>query len=319
MPFSAIVGHERIVGILRRSLTARRIAHAYLFDGIEGCGKRSTALALVEAAFCNGVDGCGTCAACRRIADLQHPDLHLLEPDGAFIKIEQVRDLQRQLSLRPYEAPFKACIIEAADRFHPAAGNALLKTLEEPPGNALMILLTAHPDAVLPTIRSRCQAIRFPALPEETVSHFLASRDFPQETARLAASLAGGSLGRALELCSGEELESRKELIRLLSSLSLQEIGPLFAAAERLAGDKEQVLSLIDLLAAFLRDILLLQGGSDEVVNLDLKELIEQEAARLTPERVMQLIGHAISARRALQRNTNTRLTLDILFMRLAA
>jgi len=319
MPFSAIAGHERIIGILRRTLAAKRTAHAYLFDGPEGCGKRTTALALVEAVFCNGSDGCGSCPSCRKVAALQHPDLHLLAPDGAFIKIDQVRALQRELSLRPFEAPCKVCIIDDADRFHPAAGNALLKTLEEPPGNALLILISANPDGVLQTIRSRCQAVHFTALAEETVATTLVARGIEAETARLAASLAAGSLGKALELCSVEALGGRSEQIEQLFSLSLQEIGQLFAFSERLSADKEEVQTLLDLLTAFLRDVLIVQAGSDHVVNLDLMELTRREAARQPTSRVMASIGHVAAARHALQRNVNTRLALDTLLMRLVA
>jgi len=319
MPFANIAGHERIVGILRRTLEARRIAHAYLFVGPEGCGKRTTALALIEAAFCNGIDGCGNCPTCRRVAALQHPDLHLLEPDGAFIKIDQVRQLQRELSLRPYEATFKACIIEAADRFHQSAGNALLKTLEEPPGSALMILLTANPEAVLPTIRSRCQTVNFQHLPEGTVAQLLAGQGVDPVAARLAACLAGGSPGRAMELCSEEALSGRKEIIEQLFSLSLKDIGTLFTTSERLAAEKEGLPEILDLLTAFLRDMLHLRVGGTELVNRDLADLVTREAKRHPSERVMELIDHVKTARLALQRNVNARLALDVLLMRLAA
>src|SRR5512139_3992809 len=132
MPFSDIIGQETPVAVLRRSLSAGKIAHAYIFDGIEGCGKRKAAMAFVEAVFCNGTEGCGDCPACRKVAALQHPDLHLVGPDGAFIKIDQIRNLQKELSFRPFEAEKKACIIEAAERMNLSSANAFLKTLEEP-------------------------------------------------------------------------------------------------------------------------------------------------------------------------------------------
>ncbi len=319
MPFANIVGHERIVGILRRTLEARRVAHAYLFVGPEGCGKRTTALALIEAAFCNGIDGCGSCPTCRRVSALQHPDLHLLEPDGAFIKIDQVRQLQRELSLRPYEADFKACIIESADRFHQSAGNALLKTLEEPPGSALMILLTSNPEAVLPTIRSRCQTVNFQHLSEEAIVQLLGGQGTDPVAARLAACLAGGSPGRAMELCSEEALSGRHEIIELLFSLSLKDIGTIFNTSERLASEKEGLPEILDLLTTFLRDMLFLRVGSSELVNRDLIDLIERETKRYPPKQLMELIDSVKSARLALQRNVNARLAMDVLLMRLAA
>ncbi|GAM08200.1 DNA polymerase III subunit delta' [Geobacter sp. OR-1] len=319
MPFDDIIGHDRITGILQRAVAARRIAHAYLFVGPEGCGKRKTAVALVEAMYCKDSCGCGKCAACRRVALLQHPDLHILEPDGAFIKIDQVRQLQRELSLRPYEAPFKSCIIEAADRFHPAAGNALLKTLEEPPGNALMILLTANPDAVLQTIRSRCQLLNFQTLSEESVARILVQQGVGQETARLAASLSGGSPGRAHAFSNDEVLSGRHELLEQILSLSGGDISQLFTRSERLAADKENLPELLDLLMTFLRDLLHIQSGSSELVNRDLEEMALREAAVRNTEQVMQMIEHVIETRKALQRNVNARLAMDLLLMRLAA
>lgn len=318
MPYGEIVGQESCLTVLRRSLATGKTAHAYLFEGIEGCGKKKTALAFIEAVFCGREEGCGSCSSCRKMASLQHPDLHLVEPEGGFIKIDQVRQLQKELSFRPFEAPRKACIIDGADRLNPAAGNALLKTLEEPPGSALIILLTANPAAVLPTILSRCQQLHFPALPQKSVEEFLVKTGFAADAARIVASLAGGSLKKAIEIAAEEALSDRKSLLERIGSLSTREIAPLFAAAEELAGDKEKALETLDLLTTYLRDILLMQGGSAEVVNGDLLPLIERSSARFTAEEVMERIGRVFEARYALQRNVNPRLTLEVLFMRLA-
>ncbi|HEX9022461.1 MAG TPA: DNA polymerase III subunit delta' [Geobacteraceae bacterium] len=318
MPFAGILGQENSIAVLSRSLAADRIAHAYLFDGIEGCGKKRTALAFIEAVFCGRNEGCGLCPSCRKIAAGQHPDLHLVEPDGAFIKIDQIRELQRDLAFRPFEAPKKACIIDAADRLNPAAGNALLKTLEEPPGNALMVLITANPGGVLPTILSRCQRLHFSALPEATVATILRESGADQEDARIAASLSGGSMRKALEIGTQKALEERKGFLERICSLSLGEIVPLFAAAEELAADREKALELLDLLTAFLRDIMLVTGGSREVVNSDLLPLIEREATAYPGGEIIERIGRVAETRRAIQGNVNPRLALEVLFMRLA-
>ncbi len=318
MPYGDILGQEGCLTLLRRTLEKGKTAHAYLFEGIEGCGKKKSAVAFIEAVFCGRDEGCGQCASCRRIAQLQHPDLHLVEPDGAFIKIDQIRELQKALSYRPYEAPRKACIIDGVDRLNSAAGNALLKTLEEPPGNALIILLTAHVGAVLPTILSRCQRLHFPALPQTAVEEFLLGRDCAPETARIAASLAGGSLEKALEISAEEALADRKKLLERLDSLSTLEMAPLFSAAEELAGDKEKAMETLDLLATYLRDLLLMRGGSAELVNSDLLPLIERNVSRFSLDDIMERIGNVFEARHALQRNVNPRLALEVLFMRLA-
>lgn len=318
MSFADIVGQDGNIAILQRSLASGRIAHAYLFDGIEGCGKKKTALALVAALFCEQGKGCGSCPPCHKIALLQHPDLHLIEPDGAFIKIDQIRELQRELSLRPFEAPRKACIIEAADRLNPASGNALLKTLEEPPGHALLVLLTANIGGVLPTILSRCQQLHFPALPETLIADFLRNRGSTPEMAGIAASLAGGSLTKAIEIGAEETLASRKHFLEQMTAFSLKEIAPLFAAAEELATDRETALEKLELLTAFLRDVLHLQGGMQEVVNTDLFPLLRREADKRSAVSTMERIERVVETRYAIQRNVNLRLALEVLFMRLA-
>ena len=149
MSFADILGHERIVEVLRRSLRTGKTAHSYLFEGISGCGRKKTALALIQAIFCSVSpdDACGECPSCRKVASGNHGDIHFIEPlpDKRDISIDQLRAMQRELSLRPYEAPRKACIIEPAERMSVSAANSLLKTLEEPPGSAIIILLTETP------------------------------------------------------------------------------------------------------------------------------------------------------------------------------
>lgn len=307
------------MGILQRAIAARRIAHAYMFTGPEGCGKRKTAISLVKAMYCTNSVACGECAGCTRVAALQHPDLHILEPDGNYIKIEQIRQLQRELSLRPYEAPFKSCIIEAADRLHQGAGNALLKTLEEPPGNALIILLTSSPDQVLPTIRSRCQTLGFGQLSEDAVMQILTANGIEPVTARLASSLSGGSPGRAMGLCLEGVLNGRREMLEQLISRSGGDIGQLFARSERYAADKETLPEKLDLLVTFLRDILHLQAGSSELINRDLEELARRELETRSPERILEMITQVMDTQKALRRNVNARLAMDVLLMRLAA
>jgi DNA polymerase-3 subunit delta' len=318
MPFAGIIGQEGAIGALRRSLATKRVAHAYLFAGTDGCGKKSTALAFVEAVFCGKEEGCGSCPSCKKIAALQHPDLHLVEPDGAFIKIDQVRELQRELAFRPFEAPKKACIIDDADRLNPAAGNALLKTLEEPPGDALMILLTANVGGMLPTILSRCQQLPFRALSQQAIEGCLRQGGCDPESSRLAASLAGGSLKRGVEFAHETPLAERANFIERVAAFSLSRSAPLFAAAEEMAADREKALTLLELLTAFLRDVMLLQGGSSELVNGDLLPLVEREASRFSRERLMERIDWVTEARRALMRNVNPRLAFEVLFMRLA-
>ncbi|SNB45080.1 DNA polymerase III subunit delta' [Geobacter sp. DSM 9736] len=318
MSFSTLRGLSGTIGLLKRALISGKIAHSYLFTGIEGCGKKQTALAFIQAVFCGRDEGCGTCPSCRKITNLQHPDLHLLEPDGAFIKIDQVRELQKVLSYRSFEAPKKACIIDGADRLNTAAGNALLKTLEEPPGDALLILISSNPGSILPTILSRCQQLNFPALPQGEIEKYLVETGVTADTARVASSLADGSMRKAIDISREDTLQQRASVVGKLSTLSLQNIGSLFRCAEELAADKDQLKEILETLTVFLRDALLIHEGTQEIVNSDLMNLVKEQTGRNSRDSLLEKLHHVDDARRAIERNVNTRLALDILLMRLA-
>ena len=318
MPFSEVIGQDRAIAVLRRSISMGRVAHAYLFSGIEGCGKKKSALAFVQAVFCGREEACGVCPSCRKLASGQHPDLHLLEPEGAFIKIDQVRELQKELSYRPFEAPKKACIIDGADKLNLSSGNALLKTLEEPPGDALLILIAPEPSAVLQTILSRCQSLTFQPLSAQLIEERLLRDQFPADAARVAATLSGGSLRKGIDIATDGVLEGRGNFLARIVALDLKEIAPLFAAAEEFAADKEGLPGLLELLLSFLRDMLIYRSTPQALANADLEQLIAQEAARCSEGRIMELIEQLVAMRRMLARNVNARLALEVFFMRLS-
>lgn len=319
MPFSDVIGQDRSIAVLRSSIAMGRVAHAYLFSGIEGCGKRKTALAFVQAVFCGKDEACGVCSSCRKVANGQHPDLHILEPDGAFIKIDQVRELQKELAYRAFEAPKKACIIDGAEKLNQSSGNALLKTLEEPPGDALMILIAPERSAVLQTILSRCQALQFHPLPAELIEERLVRDHFPADAARVAATLCGGSLKRGVEIATDGVLESRGSFLERVLALKLSDVAPLFAAAEEFAADKDGLPGLLELLLSFLRDVLIYRATPGALANADLEPLVAREAERSSERRVMELIEQLLTMQRMLARNVNARMALEVFFMRLAA
>lgn len=322
MTFAQIIGHEGQKQVLRRALSSGRLAHAYLFEGPEGVGKGLMALALVRALFCPQANGCGTCSACRKVDHFNHPDLHTLEADGQFIKIEQVRSIQKELAYRPLEAKHRVCIIDGADRLHPAAGNALLKTLEEPPPGTLFILLSAKPEGVLRTIRSRCQRLPFGRLPQALLERLLETKlQVEAAHSHVLAALSDGSLKKALGRDRELYLQERITLLKTLTALSPGSLLPLFELAEKLAEDKERLPDILDILQGFYRDLLLVLLGrpQNELVNVDLLEKIQRAAARETTASLLPKIEAIVSCRRALERNVNKQLAMDVLLMRLVA
>ena len=323
MSFADILGHDRIVEVFRRSLRTGKTAHSYLFEGISGCGRKKTALALIQALFCSVLpdNACGECPSCRKVAGGNHGDIHFIEPlpDKRDISIDQLRAMQRELSLRPYEAPRKACIIEPAERMSINAANSLLKTLEEPPGNALIILLTENAGMLLPTIRSRCQLIRFSHLSPEHIQTLLERSGILAGTAALLAHMAGGSMQQAYGL-DNESLTARREVVlTALDQMDIDRIGTVFDSAEELSGNRDETIEMLDMMISFFRDAVHLAAGSSDILNRNVRPAIESISKRRSFPRNLELLNNIYETRRAVQRNANPKLALDHLFMNIAA
>jgi len=203
MSFGDIYGHEKIIDILRKTLAQQRIAHAYLFSGVAAIGKRTLALELIKAVNCEQSgslhDSCGECSSCRKIDHASHPDIFSVEPEGQYIRIASVRQMQERTTCRPLEARRRAFIIDDADRMNEESANALLKMLEEPSPANMLFLITTRPYAMLQPLfpLSARVAYRSP----ETVARFLESEmGLDHQRAMLLGALSGGSVGSALEL-----------------------------------------------------------------------------------------------------------------------
>ncbi len=322
MIFDQILGHERQKDILTRALANGRLAHAYLFTGPDGIGKRLMALDLARAIVCHEQRGCGDCIACRKIDHHNHPDLHLLEPDGNNIKIDQVRAIQRELSLKPLEAPRKICLIDHAELMTLGAASAFLKTLEEPRGDTLIILLTAQPNRLLETIRSRCQGLPFARHPLSRIQSELEQQlGIDHIEAHILAALSEGSFKKAFGKDRELYLEQRRELLKTLTGLSPGSIVPLLEFAERLAADKNVLTDVLEIFQAFYRDILLKLQGShpDDLVNCDLPEKIQRVAAKESLASVLGKLEALAATRQQLDRNVNRQLAMEVLLLRLAA
>lgn len=322
MRFSEIMGQHRVVDALQRSMVGNRVAHAYLFEGIAGCGRRTTALALISALFCQQPeqgDACGRCSSCKKLAAGNHPDLHLLQPlpDKRDISIEQVRELQQILSLRPFEAKRKACLIEPAEQMTLGAANSLLKTLEEPPGHAVIVLLATQTDRLLPTVRSRCQHLRFAPLTVPDLIALLERQGMEPSVAATVAPLAEGSLEQAREQDNEAAAAFRQTLLEALRQVRPQQIATVFDTSERLASSRDETLELFSLLISLLRDMILLRSAAaDRITNRFLQDRLTEEADRFHPAGLMEALELALETRRAIQGNVNAKLALDRFLLR---
>ena len=315
-----VAGHAWAVSQLQRAIEEGRLAQAYLITGPAQVGKATLARALAMAINCTSDPRpCGACRACVRIASNTHADVRVVAPDGERMKIDQMRDLQRELSLSPLEARRRVAILEDFDRATPEAMNALLKTLEEPPSSVVLILIAPEADVLLPTIVSRCQVIALRPLTAAQVRAALAGRGVAADRADLLAHLSGGRMGWAIHAAQdGAILERRgarlDDLRQLLSASRVER----FAYAEALARNTAQARETIDLWRTWWRDVMLTSAGSDaDVTNVDRREEIAAVSARIDVARAKSAAEACSRALWQLDKNAAPRLVVEILLLNL--
>jgi DNA polymerase III subunit delta' len=322
MSFSQLAGNARAGELLTRGLRTDRLPHSLLFAGPEGVGKRQFAIAVAQAHNCpvRPREGCGDCPTCHRIVAGEHPDVQVVAPDGAFIKVGQVRDVLRTLSYQPFEGRRRLVIFDGADTMNISAANALLKVLEEPPPHAGMILITSSPGGLLETIRSRCQLIRFAPLGIEEMETFLAANyKRPIEDNRLLARLSQGCPGRVHGIDLGEFRTRRKEVLEFVELLGRgKPVTRLLKAAGHF-GKKERVEfeAMLDLAASILHDAACLLAGTDEplLTHADVRPKLADIAERFTFQRIDELLERLEGLRRDLSRNVNRTLALEAVIL----
>jgi DNA polymerase-3 subunit delta' len=321
MGFSEIIGQQRPLEILRSVLGNGRLHHAYLFVGPEGVGKRTVAVALAKTLHCEEAanDFCGGCAACARIQNGNHPDVRVVEilAGKKEISIQQVREVERDLNFRSFSGKRKIAIIDPATSMNLSAQNALLKTLEEPPQDSLLILIAANAGGLLPTLRSRCLRLPFGPLTRDAVAGFLiTNKGIDKEEARFIAAVSMGSLGAALRLDKEEYLERRQSWAEKVSSLTSGDYRAASEAAEAIASNKEEALQFLEWAETWYRDLLIhaVTENSAETINVDMLAEIRSQAANGQVERLLSTFAQTARAAGRIQRNLNRRMVLESLF-----
>ncbi|HEX3559658.1 MAG TPA: DNA polymerase III subunit delta' [Pyrinomonadaceae bacterium] len=342
--FDRLVGNERAKETLRRMLRQGRVPGALLFAGDEGLGKRLFALELARALNCRtrrGVEACGVCSSCKRVGRFEappaerdeykkvfwseHRDVGRVLPFNRNILVDAIRDLERECNFRPAEGEARVFLVEDAESLNDASSNALLKTLEEAMPTTHLILVTSRPAALLPTIRSRCQIVRFAPLGvEELEGYLIEKRKRAGEEARLAARLAAGRPGVALGLNLDTYRARRDAMLGVVEALAAgNDRVRLLRAAEELgdAKNKDEYEPRLDALELLIRDLwlLALDGAQARVVNYDLRDRLARLAASLRPARAARWLAHVEELRAHLNVNINRRAATDALFLGMAS
>jgi DNA polymerase-3 subunit delta' len=334
-----LIGQDLARAALERAIAGGRVAHAYVFEGPPGVGKRSAALGLAMALNCPVAPGagCGACEICRRVEAGLHPDVPSFGPSGpgGQIVIDDIRAILALTRTRPHEARARVVVVDDADAMNPSSANGLLKTLEEPLAGNHLVLCTGAPDRLLPTVRSRAQRIRFRALSPAALAAIARARGLPEARAEIAVALADGSAARMLEAAGAKTSHGEgnaddgdgdsenaglgQALGQLRRAISTPGAGQLFDAVQALTGEKESKADLprlVALLGGLYRDAMAVAAGAPELATLA-RVGDPQALAALGLDRLGRAVTAIVDVQLALQVNVNPTLALERLLIAL--
>lgn len=315
--------------MLKQQAAQGDVRHAYLFCGPSGLGRRTLALRLAQALNCPSpiADGipCGACRDCKQIEAMQHPDLTVIQSlddegnpkENGTLKVDYVRAVQHSLVLKPYQAKYRVALFLRFQEANDSAANALLKTLEEAPPHAILLLTADTPEQLLPTIVSRCEILRLRPLPASAVEADLLQRGIDRERARLLAYICGGRPGYARKLIEDVTLlERREERLNDLQTLLSASRVEKFSYADKLSKDKALMRQVILIWLSYWRDVLLRAAGADTpLVNADCNMEIESLASRMDLSTVRRVLSELESALEKMDKNVNSRLLAEVLLL----
>jgi DNA polymerase-3 subunit delta' len=319
-----LLGHEWAVDLLGEQIARGQARHAYLITGPRGVGRRTLALKMAQALNCTQPprpgEPCGLCRTCKQIDQMQHPDLAVLqaEQEGGTLKVDQVRELQRSLALHPYEARYRVALLLRFEEAHPSTMNALLKTLEEPASQVVLLLTAESAERLLPTIVSRCEVLRLRPLPLEQTSQGLQTHwGLAADEASLLAHLSSGRPGYALRLHQEPERLAQRQAwlndqARLLAAGRVER----FAYVDPLWKDKEALREVMLVWLSYWRDVMMkASGAATPITNLDRQDEIELLAERVGQQAALQSAAALERGLGRLERNLNPRLLAEVLML----
>jgi DNA polymerase-3 subunit delta' len=317
MPFADFAIPEWIQRALRKAVCDQTLPHAYVFVGPAGVGKRAIALTLAKALNCLAQkgDACGQCAVCLRIDRGLHPDIHMVEPQGQAIKIDQIRQLQDLLTLQAYEGRMKVAILDDAGKLTVEAANSLLKVLEEPPSRTLFVLVCQNLGSLPGTVVSRSQVLRFGVLPRDQIVALLRQHRRSQGDAEQAASFSGGKPGKAIALKLPMAVEMRAHALHLLTQAPAGDASVLFGSAEQWAKRKSDHDFLFEMLLSLARDLVITRAGGDDtmLMHADLKSALSPLASSIPLATVWEVFEIIHTAQQAIAHNVNPQLAFEVM------
>ena len=321
--FKDVIGHEHLIEHLQSAIAMGKVSHAYIFDGEKGAGKNFLADIFAAALQCEGKgsEPCGNCTSCKQAEGRNHPDIiRITHEKPNTISVDDIRQqLCGDIMIKPYKGPYKIYIVDEAEKLNVQAQNALLKTIEEPPEYAVIMLLTNNIDGLLPTIRSRCVRLDLKVVDDGLVKKYLMERlHVPDYQADIDASFAQGSIGKAQRAATSEEFaEMTGNALKILKYANTMEVYELADAIKSLSGEKQNINDYLDLFQFWFRDVLMFKA-TKEIDNLVFKQeinYIREQANQRSYENIEKILDALQKTKVRLRANVNFELALELLFL----
>ncbi len=321
--FRDIVGQQQIKEHLQNALAGKKVSHAYIINGEKSSGKEFIANVFAMALQCEkgGAEPCQECRSCKQALSANQPDIiKVLHEKPGTISVDDIRtQINHDVAIKPYSSPYKVYIVNEAEKMTPQAQNALLKTLEEPPEYAVILLLTANVNSLLPTILSRCVVLNMKPVKDELVKKYLMEQlEVPDYKAEVCVAFARGNVGKAKSLASSEDFENVKnEALSLLKYIRDMELYEIVAAIKKISDYKLDVNDYLDIMAIWYRDILLFKATKDanHLVFREEIQAIRKTAGRSSYEGIESVIKALDKAKSRLKANVNFELTMELLLL----
>ena len=321
--FEQVVGHHEIINHLQNAILMDKVSHSYIFSGEQGAGKKLLTSLFAMTLQCeeHGKNPCLECDSCKKALSENHPDIiRVYHEKPNVISVDEIRrQVVNDVEIKPYKGPYKIYLINEADKMNVQAQIALLKTIEEPPAYAIIILLTSNADAMLPTIKSRCVTLHLKALSTDLVKEYLMERlHIPDYQAEIDASFAQGNIGRAKEVATSEEFAAMIDrAVLLLKRGGTMQLNELVEMLKELSGDKKRIFEYLDLFKMWFCDVLMFKATMeiDSLVFKNEYNYIREQARKCSYEGLDDIIGAIDKAKVRINANVNFDLTMELLFL----
>lgn len=320
MDYKHIIGHERIIDSLRKSIEKGSISHSYLFEGDEGLGKKMTAEAFAKTLLCKEQkeEPCNQCSSCIKFDRGNHPDLKVIEPEKGLIKKGDVEALIKSVVTAPFESSRKVFIIDDCHKMNREAMNSLLKTLEEPPGYIVIILITSNPNNLLPTILSRAMSIKFyPIETAKIIDYLIEKYGKSKDEARFIAEFTKGSMGKSIELSASDEFfQKRDEIIKIIDNLLMGDKVRAFNSIDFFNDNKDNIDEVLDMILFWFRDLIIYKvvGNNNLIINKDRMTFISKESF-VDFQKINDIIERVQQTKEDISRNVNFQLSIETMLL----